>query len=132
LGLGATERQAVLLYKQKTGQLFRGDSLLAVGYSGAGEGKNSPLAQHVPNVGPIPAGAYNIGSLSDSAAHGPVAIHLLPVAGTEMFGRSAFLIHGDSVSAPGTASQGCIIMSRPVRDSIIGRDTLLVVISGNV
>jgi len=35
-----------------------------------------------------------------------------------MCGRSAFLIHGDSIAAPGTASHGCIILARPDRERI--------------
>ncbi|HYE46677.1 MAG TPA: hypothetical protein VEA44_12995, partial [Caulobacter sp.] len=36
----------------------------------------------------------------------------------EATGRSAFRIHGDSVRAPGTASKGCIILPRAVREAI--------------
>jgi hypothetical protein len=44
-----------------------------------------------------------------------VVMRLTPDPTNEMFGRSAFLIHGDSIKAPGTASEGCIIQSNPVR-----------------
>jgi hypothetical protein len=39
-----------------------------------------------------------------------------------MFGRDGFLIHGDSVEHPGTASHGCIIMSRAIREAIAQSD----------
>jgi hypothetical protein len=35
-----------------------------------------------------------------------------------MFGRSGFLIHGDSIIRPGTASRGCIILAREIREQI--------------
>jgi hypothetical protein len=43
---------------------------------------------------------------------------LIPKEGTDTFGRSGFLIHGDSVAMPGTASHGCIILSRDLREQI--------------
>lgn len=122
----------MLIYKQRTGRLLRGDKLIAVGYSGAGAGKNDPLAQHLPNVGPIPQGAYWITEWRDTKDHGPHVLPLAPVTGTELYGRSGFLIHGDSVSTPGTASHGCIIVPRDVREGITAaHDHLLLVLSGN-
>jgi hypothetical protein len=43
---------------------------------------------------------------------------LTPEPGTDTLGRDGFLIHGDSVENPGTASHGCIILPRAVRDQI--------------
>jgi hypothetical protein len=42
----------------------------------------------------------------------------MPDPGTETFGRGEFRIHGDSIAHPGTASHGCIILPRAVRDAI--------------
>lgn len=33
-------------------------------------------------------------------------------------GRGAFRIHGDSIRAPGTASKGCIILPRAIREKM--------------
>ncbi|MDR2925047.1 MAG: hypothetical protein LBU76_03735 [Azoarcus sp.] len=33
-------------------------------------------------------------------------------------GRTHFLIHGDSMTDPGNASQGCIVLRRELRDAI--------------
>lgn len=88
------------------------------GYSGHGAGKNNPARQHERAVGPIPRGRWKIGAPYDSKNVGPYALTLTPCAGTEVFGRSAFRIHGDSKRAPGTASHGCIILPRPVRERI--------------
>jgi hypothetical protein len=54
---------------------------------------------------------------------------LLPCDGTDTLGRAGFLIHGDSVKAPGTASHGCIILPRAIRDRIaVSEDTRLCVV----
>jgi hypothetical protein len=45
-----------------------------------------------------------------------------------MFGRSAFFIHGDSRTRPGTASNGCIILSRPTRTAIDRSDDKVLVV----
>lgn len=85
------------------------------GYSGAGDGKNNPTFQDVHNVGPIPCGEYTFGEPVNSHVHGPYAIPLHPDIENEMFGRDAFMCHGDSLVDPGSASEGCIIQAREVR-----------------
>ena len=105
-------------YKQSTGTLSHDGLYIATGYSGAGDGKNNPDMQDVHNVGPLPRGSYTIGEPSDTKTHGPYVLHLTPAPENEMFGRSAFLIHGDSVVHPGTASEGCMIFARTVREKI--------------
>lgn len=105
-------------YKQSTGELFHNGTLVGTGYAGAGDGKNNPDMQQVHNVGPLPQGEYDIQPPQDTVTHGPFVLPLVPSENNEMFGRSAFLIHGDSVVNPGTASQGCIIMPKAVRKSV--------------
>lgn len=105
-------------YEQDTGQLSHNGEDVAVGYAGAGEGKNNPDMQDVQNVGPLPRGGYTIGDPCDTETHGPYVLDLKPDDDNEMCGRSAFLIHGDSVSKPGTASKGCMIFQRKVREQI--------------
>ena len=106
------------VYSQGTGKLMHPDGRgFATGYSGAGNGKNNCALQHVKNVGPIPQGLWHIGSVYDSKKVGPFAIRLEPDATTHTFGRSAFLINGDNSTH--TASEGCIILSRRVRNAII-------------
>jgi hypothetical protein len=90
--------------------------LVAVGYSGFGYGKNNPKCEEVPNVGPIPRGLWDMGDMIESTLlHGPYVIPLLPRGETETFGRSGFLIHGESIHAPGEASYGCMVQMRWVR-----------------
>ena len=106
-------------YAQKTGELQQDGKHVATGYSGGGDGKNNPVMEDVAGVGPIPQGEWNIsGPPVNTAEHGPYVLSLKPAAETETFGRSAFLMHGDSVKAPGTASQGCVIMPRAVREQV--------------
>jgi hypothetical protein len=110
------------VYKQSTGALLRLGQTVGMGYSGNGAGKNNPAMQNVPNVGPIPEGRYTINDPIDSPKVGPYALPLDPMAGTNTFGRSDFLIHGDSIVHPGEASEGCIILLRSVRQEIIASD----------
>lgn len=117
------------IYRQSTGELYRNGRKVATGYSGLGVAKNNPLAQHERNLGPIPQGAYLIGQERESEEHGPVAIPLIPVTGTETYGRGSFMVHGDSVQHPGSASHGCIIVNRPIREQIAAsHEKLLLVI----
>ena len=98
------------VYEQATGQLIRSDGeIVGTGYAGRGEYKNQPSAQHVHDEGPLPCGIYFMQAPVDTKTHGPYVIWLTPKETNEMFGRSGFGMHGDSVIDPGTASDGCIV-----------------------
>jgi len=103
-------------------------------YSGIGEGLNNPKLEATPNVGPIPQGFWKIcGPPVETKEHGPYVLRLEPVNGTETFGRSGFLMHGDSVEHAGeyVASHGCIIADRATRTRVWqSGDVDLHVISG--
>lgn len=118
-----------MTYHQASGKLRAADgALMGVGYSGRDSGKNNPKDQGIAGFGPIPCGKYAIGKPFNSDTHGPFVLPLTPVPGAVMYGRSGFLIHGDSKSAPGTASHGCIILPRKVREAIAASgDTWLTV-----
>jgi hypothetical protein len=105
-------------WDQSAGELSRDGELVSRGYSGFGRGKNNPSMQAAQGVGPIPAGRWRITERYDSANVGPYALKLEPCAGTETFGRSAFRIHGDSIRNPGTASHGCVVVPRKVREAV--------------
>jgi hypothetical protein len=108
-----------MIYEQLTGKISTDiGTLFGQGYSGHGEGKNNPDMQNVKMVGPIPKGIYYIGEPYNSQKTGPFTLPLTPDPSNEMFGRDAFLIHGDSISEPGTASNGCIILPRSIRKMI--------------
>jgi hypothetical protein len=107
------------IYAQKTGALWRDGQHVATGYAGCDEGKNDPGMQAVADVGPIPQGRWTIvGPPINTRYHGPYVLHLQPVPGTETFGRSGFLMHGDSVESPGCASKGCVILPRAAREEV--------------
>lgn len=106
-------------YRQSTGELLHNGQHVATGYSGYGPGKNNPTMEGIRGVGPIPRGRWIIsGTPADTQAHGPYVLRLVPAHGTNTHGRDGFLMHGDSLSGPGTASQGCIITSRNVRERV--------------
>lgn len=105
-------------YSQREGVLIQGEDIIAHGYAGHGEGKNNPDMQDVAKVGPLPVGLYVIRAPYDSAKVGPYALPLEPDADNEMFDRSAFRIHGDSIQHPGEASLGCIVLPKAVRVAI--------------
>lgn len=107
------------IYHQATGELLHDLRPVATGYSGFGAAKNKPESQHLAGLGPIPRGAYLLGALSENEDHGPLAIHVVPLTGTDTLGRSGFLIHGDNREHPGGASHGCIIMPREIREQMI-------------
>lgn len=111
-------------YSQRTGSLMdpRGE-IIATGYSGHGTGLNNPYMQHVEGMGPIPTGSYIIGPPKDPIDHlGPVAMPLTERPGGNYFKRSAFFIHGDNASADHTASDGCVILARNIRQMIADSD----------
>lgn len=107
-------------YQQSTGQLHHDGTFVAFGYSGAPHHVNKPDDQRLPFEGPIPRGRYVIGPVVIVPSRGPLCIDLEPTPGQRgaMFGRGGFLIHGDSIAAPGTASHGCIILARRIRQMI--------------
>jgi hypothetical protein len=107
-------------YDQKTGRLT--DPLckfVGFGYSGRGAGLNNPAMQAIPMVGPIPQGVWEIGEFFDDlSGKGPIVAHLTPMFESEAFGRSGFMIHGDNAEMNHTASEGCVILSRVLRQMI--------------
>jgi len=117
-------------YNQKTGILTdAAGEVIGHGYSGFNVGKNNPDWQGIADTGPIPRGVWSIGEAFNSPDHGPLAIHLAPIAGTCTFGRSGFLMHGDSLTHPGYASRGCIIMPHTTRELVAnGTDRTLQVV----
>ncbi len=121
------------LYVQSTGDLIAGDGeVIKGGYAGIGEGLNNPGMQFVKNVGPICCGRYTIEKPHDleGGPHGPYVLALTPHPRNVMQGRDGFAMHGDKIDPPPkSASNGCIIEPRPVRERVSqsGDPDLLVV-----
>lgn len=118
----------MLTFKQSTGALYDADGkLLVVGYAGGNlgmnpEGINNPEKQAVVKVGPLPRGKYTFGRVVEGSHLGPFAIELIPDASNEMFGRSGFFMHGDSIAHPRCASEGCIVIPRTIREFAVNVD----------
>jgi hypothetical protein len=91
-------------------------------WAGRGDGLNNPEMESVKNVGPIPRGRYAIMEAKHPRFHRP-AFRLVPDPANGMFGRSAFWIHG------GTLSHGCIMLQMSSRVILQASDirTLFVV-----
>jgi hypothetical protein len=114
------------IYFRGTGELVRNGVVAGAGYAGCGEGLNNPAMSNVPDVGPLPAGDYTIGKFG---AHPDVGLFAAPLqvdARNEMFGRDGFFLHGDNEEMNHTASEGCIVMAREIREAVAASgDTLL-------
>jgi hypothetical protein len=85
--------------------------------SGAEPHINDKASAHIPDTGPIPPGFYeaNVAELSDPGGFGDWLrgwtgdwgdwrVPLVPLPGTETFGRDGFFLHGGSMAG----SKGCI------------------------
>jgi len=49
-------------------------------------------------------------------------MRLNPLPGNQMFGRGGFLIHGDNRSHNQSASEGCMVFDKGIRDQIGSSD----------
>lgn len=111
------------VYHQRSGALIDPHGVLRdYGYAGAHPYVNVPTAEWRHDLGPIPTGTYTIGAPHDSEQTGPCSLPLEPALDNKMYGRSDFLIHGDTPEMNQTASTGCIIMPRAIRDMIVASD----------
>jgi hypothetical protein len=104
------------VYHQATGKVTLGNTEMGQGYFGKGDAKNKPDKESVKNAGPIPRGLYTSGNAREYKKM-PNCFDLTP-DGHDARGRTEFLIHGDSKTDPGNASEGCIILSPDVRKKI--------------
>ena len=113
------------IYSQSTGQLTKVDEdangtttyFADTGYSGIGLGLNNSTLQDIANTGPLPQGFYSIGPQQNN---GPLtqSMRLNPNPDNQMFGRSAFLIHGPHGNDRHDSSNGCPIFQKSTRDQI--------------
>lgn len=108
-------------YHQTTGRIdHNGKFESSHGYAGRGPWKNDPNAENQKDVGPLPRGNHTIADhYIDHAKAGKHVLRLTPLPRNQMFGRSGFLIHGDKISAPGMASNGCIVLPFAVRQKML-------------
>lgn len=105
------------LYKQTTGELLHDGAHVGFGYSGNGHGLNNPALEADAGIGPIPRGQWIIAPVRTSASLGPVVMNL-DAYQQDAHGRSLFRMHGDNSAGNHSASHGCIIMPRTVREAV--------------
>ncbi|MCC8392375.1 DUF2778 domain-containing protein [Paraburkholderia sp. MMS20-SJTR3] len=105
-------------YKQATGDLYHNEEWIAKGYAGKIPHQNKHSSQYIRDLGPIPVGRFEILPPFRHDKTGPFTMRLNPVAGTNLGGRDGFMIHGDSLTGPGNASNGCIILRKIYREKI--------------
>lgn len=108
----------MLTYDQKTGGLSIRNTSVGTGYSGHGVGLDNPDKEDMQNIGPIPRGEWKVMRWDDHHGDKGPEVAVLEPVGHDAHGRSAFLIHGDNSDANHTASHGCIIASRAIRDAL--------------
>lgn len=109
--------ESVWLYQQSTGRLSLDGKEIGSGYSGKGAGLNNPKLEDKKDVGPIPRGLWSIGEAFTHEKYKTLTMRLTPVD-HDARGRDSFLIHGDNKKMNNTASKGCIILSRELRQKI--------------
>lgn len=115
------------IYRQRSGALIEPNgTVIAHGYSGKGIHKNRPESEHLKREGPIPRARWTVVDLEErTVTHGPFVLRL--DTADPIHGRDGFLIHGDNPDH--TASEGCIILSRDIREAIWdSRDRILNVV----
>ena len=111
-------------FEISTGKLYDSKgNCVATGYAGGGLGKDpqakdNPDDEALKGIGPLPEGLYTLAKPVPKSQLGPFAIPLLPDPANQMYGRSGFYCHGDSIENPGCASEGCVIMPRAIREAM--------------
>ena len=105
-------------YSQSTGELRHNGQLVGTGYSGIGDGLNNPAMEAAHNSGPTPRGSYTIGAPFHHHHAGNYVMRLTPTEGTNVYGRTGLMMHGDSSQHPGEASNGCIIENFEARQRV--------------
>ncbi len=91
---------------------------LGPGYSGAPGHVDNPADEGLRGLGPIPEGMWLVDAPVDDPHTGPFSLPLFPLQGTVTNGRSGFFIHGDNAKGDQSASHGCIVCARAIREQI--------------
>jgi hypothetical protein len=112
---------------EQLNQTFFPSCIRGFGYSGQDQYLNNLLYQADYKTGPLPAGIYTITAINDDPHRGPHTCVLTPDPANQMFGRSGFLIHGDTANRTHTASDGCIVAPLWVRQQFEVGDVVEVV-----
>jgi len=114
------------------GQLLQDGEFVGDAYAGAPGYTDDPAAEDLVNKGPLPEGWYTMLPPVDKPySVGAYAIELVPDATNDMHGRSGFFCHGDNPQGNHSASDGCIVALRVIRERMWDSgDHRLQVVSG--
>ena len=115
----------MILYSQTLCKVWLNSIIIGTGYSGNGDGLNNALQENMAGHGPIPRGLWEIVRWTGDSTYtdnkgrnlGPQVAILKPVS-HDAHGRSGFLWHGDNKQMNFTASDGCIVSARTIRDHL--------------
>ena len=123
----------MIQFQISTGRLTKNGTDLGPAYSGAQGHVDNPSDTALKGAGPIPIGSWTIGAPVDKLTPGdelgPFCLPLTAELGTQTFGRSAFYIHGDNPKHDESASHGCIVAARLLREAVwADPDHLLLVV----
>lgn len=116
------------IYSQSSGKLFDpSGARVATGYAGGNcgknpEGVNNHDMQGVKSIGPLPCGTYTFCEPVLQSHLGPFAIPLIPDPSNDMMDRGGFFCHGDKIGEFQSASEGCMIFARAIRESMWASD----------
>ncbi len=115
-------------YEITSGQWFRPDgSPFAFGHCGHGDAMNDPSRVREKGVGPIPPGLYWLTQPRAHPRFAAPAMRLVPLFGTETFGRGGFWVHGANPTPdPTDDSEGCPVLARMPRLELADADVRLV------
>lgn len=106
-------------FDTSNGRMTRDGHLVGTGYSGDEDHYNQPDAENMVDQGPIPRGTYTMSKFfDDPGGKGPLVCRLMPKEGTNTFGRSGFMMHGDNAQHSKTGSHGCIVLEHNVRAQV--------------
>ena len=100
---------------------------LGTAYAGNGACVNDASMTWVKEHGPLPVGRYFIGAPQDRPGSvGVFALPLEPDPANDMMGRGSFWIHGDNPAMDHSASDGCVVAARAIREICAKFPTLVV------
>jgi len=110
----------MITYSQSLTKVWLNRLIIGSGYSGNGDALNNPALENMVGHGPIPRGMWEILSWSGETKHGTKGkqVAILKPIGHDAHNRSGFLWHGDTQEMNFSASDGCIVSARVLRDHL--------------
>jgi len=115
----------MIIYSQSLCKVWLNSLIIGSGYSGNGDGLNNPNLEHIIGHGPIPRGMWTIKKwtgeqtyIDNGGKSLGKQVAILEPMGFNPHNRSGFRWHGDNSAMNFTASDGCIVSPRVLRDHL--------------